>query len=120
MGEERTQGKCNEGKTAFLEVNDGSCLDNIQVIVGSKLWLSLSDLTHTGTSVHVEGQLVMPPESNKNQIIEVKVSRILSVGIVEDPDRYPVYKGKIPMEHLRNVPHLRCRTHTLCYTFSDL
>ncbi|XP_074380694.1 asparagine--tRNA ligase, cytoplasmic 1-like [Apium graveolens] len=103
--------KGEAGKIAFLEVNDGSCLESIQLIVKSSLW-SLPDLTPTGTSVYVEGQLVMPPETNKKQIIEVMVSRIIKVGTV-DPAKYPLPKGRHTLEFLRNIPQFRYRTDTM-------
>ncbi|KAL8128397.1 hypothetical protein AgCh_015115 [Apium graveolens] len=109
--------KGEAGKIAFLEVNDGSCLESIQLIVKSSLW-SLPDLTPTGTSVYVEGQLVMPPETNKKQIIEVMVSRIIKVGTV-DPAKYPLPKGRHTLEFLRNIPQFRYRTDTVTTLLND-
>ncbi|KAL8113773.1 hypothetical protein AgCh_020898 [Apium graveolens] len=97
----------NAGKLAFLEVNDGSCSDNIQLVVESSLhWPS--HLTPTGTSVYVEGELVMPPKTNKYQKIELKVTRVINVGSVDST--YPLPKGKFSPESIRNIPHLRYRT----------
>lgn len=99
--------KGDAGKLAFLDVNDGSCPDNIQLVVNSSL-RSPSDLTPTGTSVYVEGEVVMPPKTNV-QKVELLVSRIINVGTV-DSTEYPLPKGKRTLEFLRNIPHLRYRT----------
>lgn len=103
----REQGK---GAFAFLEVNDGSCPGNLQVIVQSMVY-KLSDLISTGTCVHVEGKLKEPPEGTK-QKIELDVLKVLDVGTV-DAGKYPLPKTKLTLEFLRDVVHLRSRTNTV-------
>lgn len=103
----REQGK---GSFAFLEVNDGSCPGNLQVIVQSTVY-KLSDLVSTGTCVHVEGKLKEPPEGTK-QKIELEVLKVLDVGTV-DAANYPLPKTKLTLEFLRDVVHLRSRTNTI-------
>ncbi|KAL6993727.1 asparagine--tRNA ligase [Sarracenia purpurea var. burkii] len=82
----REQGK---GSFAFLELNDGSCPANIQVIVDAAVSL-LGQLIPTGTCVHVEGKLKVPPEGTK-QRIELRVHKVLDVGTV-DPAKYHLPK----------------------------
>eukprot|EP00250_Pteridium_aquilinum_P014639 c22110_g1_i1 orf=386-2074(+) len=103
----REQGK---GTFAFLEVNDGSCFANLQVLVDASLG-SLSELTPTGTCIRVEGELKMPPEGTK-QKVEFKVTKILEIGPC-DSSSYPIAKTKLSLEFLRNHLHLRSRTNTI-------
>lgn len=103
----REQGK---GEFAFLEVNDGSCLANLQVIVEKKV-ASLASLTPTGTSVVVEGLLSKTPEGTK-QKVELRAEAIIHVGTC-DAGKYPVSKTKLSLEYLRTYLHLRARTNTL-------
>jgi asparaginyl-tRNA synthetase len=103
----REQGK---GAFAFLELNDGSCPANLQVIVDAAVG-KLSQLVATGTCVHVEGELKVPPEGTK-QRVELRVQKILDLGTV-DPAKYPLPKTKLTLELLRDYVHLRPRTNTI-------
>ncbi|KAI3917623.1 hypothetical protein MKW98_021385 [Papaver atlanticum] len=103
----REQGK---GSFAFLELNDGSCPANLQVIVDSSVY-ELSQIVATGTCVFVEGVLKKPPEGTK-QNVELKVEKVLEVGGV-DPAKYPLPKTKLTLEFLRDHVHLRPRTNTI-------
>lgn len=103
----REQGK---GSFAFLELNDGSCPSNLQVIVDSAV-APLGQLVPTGTCIFVEGVLKVPPEGTK-QKIELRVEKVVDVGPV-DPAKYPLPKTKLTLEFLRDVVHLRPRTNTV-------
>lgn len=103
----REQGK---GSFAFLELNDGSCPSNLQVIVDSAV-APLGQLVPTGTCIFVEGVLKVPPEGTK-QKIELRVEKVVDVGPV-DPAKYPLPKTKLTLEFLRDVVHLRPRTNTI-------
>ncbi|KAL2479969.1 Asparagine--tRNA ligase [Abeliophyllum distichum] len=103
----REQGK---GSFAFLELNDGSCPGNLQVIVDAAVH-KLGDLVPTGTCVHVEGELKVPPEGAK-QRVELRVRKVIDVGTV-DAGKYPLPKTKLTLEFLRDVVHLRPRTNTI-------
>ncbi|KAG6538036.1 hypothetical protein ZIOFF_003139 [Zingiber officinale] len=103
----REQGK---GSFAFLELNDGSCLSNLQVIVDAAVY-PLSELVPTGTSVLVEGELKKPPEGTK-QRVELRVEKVLEIGPV-DPAKYPLPKTRLTLEFLRDFMHLRARTNTI-------
>ncbi|VVB07269.1 unnamed protein product [Arabis nemorensis] len=103
-----------KGKLAFLEVNDGSCsVANLQVLVESCVSSpsDLSELIRTGTSVHVDGRLKIPPVGkDRNQKIELDVKKVIHVGTV-DPDKYPLPKTKLTPEYLSDFSHLRPRTN---------
>ncbi|KAL7260082.1 hypothetical protein ACSBR1_005863 [Camellia fascicularis] len=103
----REQGK---GSFAFLELNDGSCPANLQVMVDAAV-APLGQLVATGTCVHVEGELKEPPEGAK-QRIELRVEKVLEVGTV-DPAKYPLPKTRLTLEFLRDCVHLRPRTNTI-------
>ncbi|CAH1437456.1 unnamed protein product [Lactuca virosa] len=105
----REQGK---GSFAFLELNDGSCPANLQLIIYSDV-APLGQFTPTGTSLHVEGVLQMPPADKQGkQSIELKVSKVLDIGAA-DPAKYPLPKTRLTLEFLRDYVHLRPRTNTI-------
>ncbi|KAL6563608.1 Asparagine--tRNA ligase, cytoplasmic 1 [Orobanche gracilis] len=108
-----------KGTLAFLDVNDGSCLGILQVVVKEDIY-NIGDLVATGTSVHVEGLLKSPPESAKEQSIELHVDKVIHVGAV-DAAKYPLPKGKgkdkkIPFERFRDMVHLRPRAPIISAT----
>lgn len=96
---------------SFLELNDGSCLDNLQVIVDSSIENYENDALKltTGSSVNVEGVLVGSP--GKGQKVELRAKRITVYGIA--PEDYPLQKKRHSFEFLREIAHLRPRTNTI-------
>lgn len=91
---------------AFVEVNDGSTLASLQVIIPSDQLVP--ELT-TGASVSVTGELVESP--GKNQAFELRASSLQVYGTC-DPERYPLQKKRHSFEFLRTIAHLRPRTNT--------
>ncbi len=96
---------------AFIELNDGSTLANLQVIAESSLsgYADLLPQMTTGASVSITGTLVESP--GKNQALEVKASEIHILGLC-DSARYPLQKKRHSFEFLRSIAHLRPRTNT--------
>lgn len=93
----------------FLEVNDGSCLKNLQIIVDEEAQgYDLIDDINTGASVSITGDLV--PSPGKGQAWEIKASEINLVGTA-DPETYPLQKKRHSDEFLRTIAHLRPRTN---------
>ncbi len=94
---------------SFLEVNDGSCLKNIQVILdeGIKGYEQVGDIT-TGASVKVLGALVESP--GKGQQWEVRAREIIVIGTA-DAETFPLQKKRHSDEFLRSIAHLRPRTN---------
>ncbi|MCH5285164.1 MAG: asparagine--tRNA ligase [Akkermansiaceae bacterium] len=92
---------------SFIEVNDGSCLANLQVIVDAGIpgYEQISLLT-TGASVCAEGVLV---ESPGRQKWELRASRVQLIGGA--PEDYPLQKKRHSPEFLRSIAHLRPRTN---------
>lgn len=96
---------------AFIELNDGSSLANLQIIADSSLpeYETLLPLLTTGASASIEGTLRESP--GKNQALELHASRIHLYGTC-DPSRYPLQKKRHSFEFLRTIAHLRPRTNT--------
>lgn len=96
---------------SFLEINDGSCLGNLQVIVSINLenYESVVKHLHTGASVAVDGEIKASPA--KGQITELFASRIELYGDA-DPVTYPLQKKGHSFEFLRTIAHLRLRSNT--------
>ncbi len=93
---------------SFIELNDGSCLKNIQVIVDESCpAFALLEAVNTGAAVEVRGALVESP--GKGQRWEVKASDLVLVGEA-GPD-YPLQKKRHTDEYLRSMAHLRPRTN---------
>src|ERR1041385_7061163 len=93
---------------SFIELNDGSCLANIQVVVdtGTPGSERLPDFT-TGASALVEGMLVPSPAQGKKGNL-----RAVPVGLVGPADNaYPLQKKGHTPEFLRTIAHLRPRSN---------
>jgi asparaginyl-tRNA synthetase len=94
---------------SFVELNDGSCLRNLQVVLDASALAhgSLSGVS-TGAAVEVEGALLESP--GKGQRWEVHATQVRLVGAA-DPDTYPLQKKRHTDEFLRSIAHLRPRTN---------
>jgi len=101
----------SKGGFSFIELNDGSCLANLQIIAPATLENYEQDIVklHPGASISVEGVLVA--SSGSGQSVEVKAEKITVYGFA-DPLDYPFGKQKINFDRLRELPHLRARTNT--------
>ncbi|GJN32317.1 hypothetical protein PR202_gb20815 [Eleusine coracana subsp. coracana] len=94
----------------FIEVNDGSCLSNMQCVLSPDTdGYDQIDSIATGASVLVEG--VVASSQGGKQKVELKVSKITVIGKC-DPTTFPIQKKRVSREFLRTVAHLRPRTNT--------
>ncbi len=102
----------DSGGLSFLEVNDGSCLASLQVIVDTTLSNYDSEIRKlaTGAALRVQGQLVASPAAG--QAVEVQASAVTVLGPA-DPATYPLQKKRHSFEFLRSITHLRSRTNAL-------
>jgi asparaginyl-tRNA synthetase len=93
---------------SFIELNDGSCLNNIQVIADDQLcnYEQIKKLS-TGSSVSIFGTLHESP--GKGQKWEIHAIKIEIINIA--PDDYPLQKKRHTDEFLRSISHLRPRTN---------
>jgi asparaginyl-tRNA synthetase len=110
MGWVRTRRESKAG-LAFVELNDGSCFDNLQLVVPASLpdFPALVARLHPGTSLWAVGNLVA--SQGGKQPVEVQVEE-MGIWGDSDPLAYPIAKQKMSYEHLREVTHLRPRTNT--------
>jgi asparaginyl-tRNA synthetase len=102
----------DSGGLSFLEVNDGSCLASLQVIVDTTLANYDSEIRKlaTGAALRIQGQLVASPAAG--QAVEVQASAVTVLGPA-DPATYPLQKKRHSFEFLRSISHLRSRTNAL-------
>jgi len=96
---------------SFLAVHDGSCFDAIQAIAPSDLDNYQSEILKltTGAAVKVTGTLVESP--GKGQSFEIQATKVEILGLVDDPDTYPMAAKRHSIEFLREQAHLRARTN---------
>ena len=95
---------------AFIALNDGSTINNIQIVVDkAAIDADLLAKVTTGACIAVEGKLVESPGSG--QAVEIHARSIEVYGEC-DPVRYPLQKKDTSFEYLRTVAHLRPRTNT--------
>lgn len=93
---------------SFIEINDGSCLKNIQVIANNNLknYEDVKKLS-TGSSVAVKGALTESKGGNQKYEIVASDVEIYSLA----PEDFPLQKKKHTDEYLRTIAHLRPRTN---------
>ena len=100
---------------AFIEVNDGSSLANLQVVLQDlPEYDAILKQLNTGASVEVAGVLV--PSQGKGQRIELQAQTVKVYGEA-DPETYPLQKKRHSFEFLRTIGHLRSRTNSFGAVF---
>ncbi len=93
---------------SFLEINDGSCLENLQVIVDATLPdFEQIENANTGAAVAVAGKLA--PSQGRGQAWEVVAQSLAVIG--EAGPNYPLQKKGHSLEFLREIAHLRPRSN---------
>jgi asparaginyl-tRNA synthetase len=94
---------------SFLELNDGSCLAGLQVVVEPDVpsWQEVRALGN-GCAVEVDGALAASPGAG--QALELRARAVRLVGAVGED--YPLQKKRHSFEFLRTIAHLRPRTNT--------
>ena len=97
---------------SFIQITDGSCFDLLQVVATNELANYDSEILKatTGASLEITGELV--ESQGKGQSVELQATGVVVVGLVEDPDTYPVAAKRHTFEYLRTMSHLRTRTNT--------
>ncbi|MDR3062448.1 MAG: asparagine--tRNA ligase [Dysgonamonadaceae bacterium] len=97
-------------QVAFIALNDGSTINNIQIVVDIEKFGEefLKPIT-TGSCIHVSGLLVK--SQGQGQSVEIQATAIEIYGTA-DPNTYPLQKKGHSLEFLREIAHLRPRTNT--------
>jgi len=93
---------------SFLELNDGSCLGNLQIIADAGI-PGYEDMPkiNTGASVEVRGKLIPSPAAGQQWELQATSIRLLGIA----PEDYPLQKKGHSAEFLRTIAHLRPRTN---------
>ena len=96
-------------EVAFIALNDGSTINNIQIVVDkTKVEDSLLSKITTGACLCVEGDLVESMGSGQAVEIQAKELEVYGTAPV---DEYPLQKKGMSVEYLRTIAHLRGRTN---------
>ena len=93
---------------AFIEVNDGSCMGNLQGVIVDPAKFPILEKILTGASVRMKGRLVI--SQGKGQKYELTVGTVDLIGGAGQD--YPLQKKRHSFEFLREIAHLRPRTNT--------
>ncbi|MDA8745314.1 asparagine--tRNA ligase [Rubripirellula amarantea] len=101
----------SKGGFSFIEVNDGSCFGNLQIVAPAELANYESEIQKlsAGCSIVATGELVASPA--KGQATEMHATEVRVIGWA-DPETYPLQKKRHSFEKLREWAHLRPRTNT--------
>lgn len=100
---------------AFIAINDGSTIHNIQAVADlGKVDEELMKLVTTGACISVSGELV--ESQGQGQSVELLVSELEILGEA-NPEEYPLQPKKHSLEFLREIAHLRPRTNTFSAIF---
>ncbi|XWS36619.1 hypothetical protein CRYUN_Cryun20dG0100300 [Craigia yunnanensis] len=98
--------------TFFLQINDGSCVSNLQVVIDSAITpVSAGQILPAGTCILAQGVLEKTSVHGK-RTVELKVEKMLHVGTVEQ-DKYLLSRKRLPLDSLRDYSHFRPRTTTV-------
>ncbi|MGP1947310.1 MAG: asparagine--tRNA ligase [Arsenophonus sp. NC-PG7-MAG3] len=98
---------------SFLAIYDGSCFNPLQAIVNNELDNYENEvlLLTTGCSIEITG--IVKLSKGKEQNFELSATQVVIVGMIENPDSYPMAAKRHSVEYLREVAHLRPRTNLI-------
>ena len=98
---------------AFIELNDGTTLKHLQIVINKADFDDISDYMKLGTALKVTGNTVKSAVAADS--VEINAESIAVLG--ECPPDYPLQKKRHTLEYLRTIPHLRVRTNTFNAVF---
>ena len=98
---------------AFIELNDGTTLKHLQIVINKSDFEDISDYMKLGTSLKISGTVVKSAVAVDS--VEINAAEISVLG--ECPQDYPLQKKRHTLEYLRTIPHLRVRTNTFNAVF---
>ena len=96
----------NSKNVAFIELNDGTSLKHLQIVIDKAAGLDFEDALRLGASLRVVGTVVEARQGS----VEINAESIEVLGSC--PLEYPLQKKRHTLEFLRTMPHLRGRTNT--------
>ncbi len=108
----KTRRDSNAG-LSFIQLNDGSCMRNLQIVAPKDLSNYASEILSltSGCAIMATGTIV--PSQGKDQAVEMQAHTIEVTGWVAEPQNYPIQPKRHTLEFLREVLHLRPRTNTI-------
>ena len=99
----------------FIALNDGSCMGNLQVVIGLDTDEAVIRRINNGASISVDGTVI--PSMGRGQKVELKAVSFNVLGDC-DPEQFPLQlKNRPSLEYLREIAHLRFRTNTFGAVF---
>lgn len=98
---------------AFLELNDGTTLKHLQIVIDKNVLSDIGEFMKLGTSLKVVGKVVESVVAKDS--VEVNAEEITVLGVC--PPEYPLQKKRHTLEYLRTMPALRVRTNTFNAAF---
>lgn len=98
---------------AFLELNDGTTLKHLQIVIDKSKMTEISEFMKLGTALKVEGTVVKSVVAEDS--VEINAENISVLGVC--PPEYPLQKKRHTLEYLRTIPALRVRTNTFNAVF---
>lgn len=98
---------------AFLELNDGTTLKHLQIVIDKAVLSDISEFMKLGTSLKVIGEVVTSVVAKDS--VEINAKEISVLGTC--PPEYPLQKKRHTLEYLRTIPALRVRTNTFNAVF---
>ena len=103
-----------QAQFGFLNINDGSFFDNIQVVYDNTL-SNFDEISkfRVGVSVQIKGKVVLTPEMK--QPLELHAVEVVMLG--DCPENFPIQPKRHTREFLREVAHLRARTNLFSAVF---
>ncbi|GAB6152065.1 asparagine--tRNA ligase [Desulfosporosinus burensis] len=98
----------------FIEINDGSFFENIQVVFEESLenFMEIGKLT-ISSALRIQGTLVPSPGAKQPFELKAEKIEILALSAAD----YPLQKKRHTFEYLRTIAHLRPRTNTFAAVF---
>lgn len=96
---------------AFLELNDGTALKHLQIVIDKGVLTADAEAFRLGSSLRVRGTLVQSRRGG----VEINALQIAVLG--RCPGDYPLQKNRHTLEFMRGMPHLRTRTNTFNAVF---
>ncbi|WP_341269461.1 asparagine--tRNA ligase [Morganella morganii] len=98
---------------SFLAVYDGSCFNPVQAVIENNLPNYNDEVLHLTAGCSVEVTRKVVASRGQGQSFEIHASQVRVVGMVDDPDTYPMAAKRHSVEYLREVAHLRPRTNLI-------
>lgn len=100
----------NSKGICFIELNDGTTLKGVQIVVDQKTCPDYDQASKQGVGVALKIQGTAVPSYKDPNTLEVNATQVVILG--EAPAEYPLQKKRHTLEFLRSIAHLRARTNT--------